>query len=223
MCVLCFCRYLSSSLMLPFCQFGLTSIFYNVALSFYFLLVIVRSYRDSQLQKIRLWLIGVPFVVGTVLALASIPYIWPVGYACHISPPVEHRPDSPDTWGPFLGLLLVPGLVAVTITTGVMLRVYWHIRGLNQKSRQWQFGDQRSTSQTAGSSPAARISSLCRSVRASLGRLQRSSRSGTDQLQKEVFWQAMSYLVALYVAWILLLVMVSVLPCLLFWERASTS
>jgi hypothetical protein len=57
-------------------QLGFMSILYNMALSYYYKLCVVDSYRDSQFNKYyKALLLGSPAVVGLIVALASIPFI----------------------------------------------------------------------------------------------------------------------------------------------------
>ena len=69
-----------------FIQFGFTSIFYNVSLALYYLLVVLYNWREFQLKKIRLYMHLVPVLLGLGLALGAIPsYHW-LEYGCHILP-----------------------------------------------------------------------------------------------------------------------------------------
>lgn len=66
-----------------FVQWGFTSMFYNVSLAIYYTLVIVYTYKEHQLMKLRPYLLGVPFVTGTALALGAIPFYDWFEYGCH--------------------------------------------------------------------------------------------------------------------------------------------
>jgi hypothetical protein len=66
---------------------GLTSLLLNASLSTYYVMVIVYRYRDAQLMRVRPYMLGLPVVVGTILACASIPFISPTYNGCHVKPP----------------------------------------------------------------------------------------------------------------------------------------
>ena len=58
-----------------FVQLGtIGSLSYNVVLSFYYVLVIVKSFREWQLKPLRKWMHGVPIVLAFGLAFAGLPY-----------------------------------------------------------------------------------------------------------------------------------------------------
>ena len=58
-----------------FFQLGyMGSIFYNLVLSFYYLLVIVYAFKEPKLQKIRVWFHIPPLIVALGLAFAGIPF-----------------------------------------------------------------------------------------------------------------------------------------------------
>lgn len=68
-----------------FTKLGYTSIFYNLCLSFYFLLVICYNCREEQIQK-HLWKAHASVItVGTTLAFGSIPFFGPLYGTCYVS------------------------------------------------------------------------------------------------------------------------------------------
>ncbi len=68
-------------------QLGYTSIFYNMSLSFYFLLVVCYGMRESQIKKLQLWLHIPGLIVGFALAFAGIPFYSNDIWGCYIPPP----------------------------------------------------------------------------------------------------------------------------------------
>lgn len=116
-------------------QIGFTSIFYNVSLSTYYLLVIVYGWRDRRLKKNRWWLHGLPLAVGTGLAFGGLPFYQNTIFGCHIqSPPVFE-----ETWYPVVFFVLVPVFGAIFLTTVMMMILYWKVRQQNRRASRWKF------------------------------------------------------------------------------------
>lgn len=154
-----------------------------------FVWVIVRGYRERKLMRLRKWLIGVPVLLGIIFACASIPFIVPAFNGCSVSVPTSlisaeilTRWGFSTSWGPFLGLFLVPGFVVLIFSTGCLFRVYARVRKARKGDRRWNMLRQR-----------ASILSSIRGRR----RLQRS----ISRLHQEVAWQSGLYLFALYISW----------------------
>jgi hypothetical protein len=117
-----------------FVQLGFTSVFYNVSLAIYYLLVIVYSWKERNLVEIREYLHGIPIMVGVVLAFGGIPvYDW-FEYGCHLLPP----PDGSMA----MVLVLAVGPIGFSIVSimGCMFTVYWKVRSQARTSRKWSFG-----------------------------------------------------------------------------------
>ncbi|CAB9527065.1 expressed unknown protein [Seminavis robusta] len=117
-----------------FVQLGFTSVFMNVSLSIYYLLVIVFDWREFQLQKVRIYMHAIPILVGLGLALGGIPiYSW-FEYACHLLPP----PDG-ELWVSLVFVVLPLGISIIAITLN-MLFVYVKVRQQSASSRKWSLG-----------------------------------------------------------------------------------
>ena len=117
-----------------FIQLGFGSIFYNVSLSLYYVLVVAYGWREFQLKKIQRYLHGLPVIAGLGLALGGIPiYHW-FEYGCHILPP----PDG-ELWVVLVFVVLPLGLSIVAITASVLV-VYGAVLEQANASRKWRFG-----------------------------------------------------------------------------------
>ncbi|CAB9504802.1 expressed unknown protein [Seminavis robusta] len=142
-----------------FVQLGVTSIFYSTSLAVYYVLVIVYSWREFQLVKIRKYLQGVPLVCGIGLALGGLPVYNVMGYACHVEP----LPDG-EVWVVLVFVVLPLGL-SITAITCCLLKVYCNVRQRATSSAQWSISGSANT------------------------------------LEKQVFWQCISYMLAFYISW----------------------
>lgn len=170
---------------------GLTSLFLNVSLSTYFLLVIVYRSRESQLRKMRKWLLGLPILVGFIFAGASLPFITRSLHGCHMTPPNAYLMEAvgadgfSTSWAPYLCLYIIPGFSVLIYTTGALIRVFFFVRKVSRQGNRWRF--------------EAAETSLNTQQQQSPRRMQRrQSTSSVNSVQNEVFWQSAMYLSALY-------------------------
>lgn len=124
-----------------FIQLGFTSIFYNVSLALYYVLVISHGWKEFQLRKIRLYMHLVPVTVGLVLAFAGIPFYHWLEYGCHIEPFTidEDEEYKGYLWAVLLFVVVPLGLSILTITAS-MAFVYNSVRKRSAASRKWSFG-----------------------------------------------------------------------------------
>jgi hypothetical protein len=117
-----------------FIQLGLTSVFYNVSLAVYYLLVIVYAWRERGLVKIRHYLHGFPITFGVVLAFGGIPvYDW-FEYGCHLLPPPDG--DMAAVWMFAVG----PIGISILAIIGCMSTVYYKVRSQSRTSKKWSLG-----------------------------------------------------------------------------------
>ncbi|CAB9523323.1 expressed unknown protein [Seminavis robusta] len=117
-----------------FIQLGFTSVFYNVSLSLYYLLVIAHGWREFQLKKIHLFLHGVPCMLGLGLALGALGSYNFMGYACHLLPHPE------GSLGTVLLFVIIPLGLSIVVITSCMLVVYSKVRARAGASRKWSLG-----------------------------------------------------------------------------------
>jgi hypothetical protein len=111
-----------------FVQLGFTSVFYNVSLSAYYVLVIVYGWREADLRRIRLWLHVIPLLLGIGLALAGLPiYDW-MEYGCMM--PIHER------WSSLVFGVVPLGLSIVCITAS-MIWIYAAVRQTSRQARAW--------------------------------------------------------------------------------------
>lgn len=126
-----------------FIQLGFTSVFYNVSLSFYYVLVIAYSWREFQLRRIRPYMHALPIITGVGLALGGIPVYEAMEYGCHIKPLAP--PDRMDSlWAELVFIVLPLGLSIIAITAAMLL-VYCKVRQQTAATQKWAFGISRAS------------------------------------------------------------------------------
>ena len=121
-----------------FVQLGFTSIFYNVSLAFYYVMVVAYGRKEFQLKAIQHYLHGFPLLIGFGLAFGAIPrYHW-IEYGCHILP---HSPNykEGELWAVLVFVVLPLGFSIASISAA-MLVVYWKVSRQTAKAKKWQLG-----------------------------------------------------------------------------------
>ena len=104
---------------------------YNLALSFYHLLMIRYRWREDRLRRVAR-MFHIPMVIGVCFALAGIPYYVPAFVICWILP----VPNDPQFAQIFSFVILPIGLVMVAATTNVAL-VYHAVRRQRMQAKKW--------------------------------------------------------------------------------------
>ena len=189
-----------------FYQLGLVgSVTYNLVLSVYYVLVIVKSYRESQLKALRTYLHIPCIMIAFALAFAGIPQYQNIVLLCHIAPP----PEVPTRKGITL-FVLAPISACLAGAFFNMGWLYYAVYKQNQKANKWRIGQvtargsmQQNEDSENGESNKIRFSDRIRSMRMSQKRqADVPARSGTGrQLDRVVLWQAVFYLAAFLLTW----------------------
>jgi hypothetical protein len=174
-------------------QLGFISMFYNVSLSFYFLLVVRYGMRELQLKKLQLWFHIPGLIVGFALAFAGIPFYENDLWGCYIPPP-----PLVDDYRYIVIFAVLPKCTAVAIATVNTGLVYWAVRKQMIAARKWgisSFSDPSSSYQpdASGGLPmnpdASSVSAQPRRREASV----------IEMMERQTFWRALFYLGAFYV------------------------
>eukprot|EP00980_Cylindrotheca_fusiformis_P014971 scaffold4097_cov102-Cylindrotheca_fusiformis.AAC.1 len=194
-----------------FLQLGYTSAFYNLVLTVYYVLVIKKGMRETQLQRLKYWFHVPTLLTGFGLAFAGIPYYANIFMFCHIPPSVEVSSWWTDggasesvsfTDAASNGLLtvfLVVPISIVFIVGGVnMIVIYLHVRKQDRAANRWRMGHR--LAQNSGDTPASGQSS---SSWSKLSRRNTMPREVTpsNRLSNEVWWQAVFYMGSFLMAW----------------------
>lgn len=175
-------------------QLSLMSAFYNGSLSFYYLLSIYYGLRESRLHLLQ-WRFHVPPVIlGLAVAFGGIPFYGPTHFACMISAP----PFQP-TLAPLLSLFIIPLLLTLAIATINMVLVYTKVRRTRVQGDRWR-------SQTAHLSLEMSVSDESMDLGSQHHRssLRENRTTRIAKQEREVFWQGLTYLLALYITWMFL-------------------
>jgi hypothetical protein len=191
-----------------FIQLGFTSMFYNVSLSFYFLMVVRYGMKEFQIRKLRLRLHVPALVLGIALACSGIPFYENVGWGCYIPP--QYDVDSNDKRHiiPISIFAVVPIVTAIIIATVNTVLVYWAIRKQMIAARKWR------VSRAVLDQGAIKKSSLPRNAGAACALPRNAGVSGESfqprrpcpqtamqKMESQTFWRALFYLGAFYVTW----------------------
>jgi hypothetical protein len=168
-----------------------------VALTVYYLLVIVYGVREQQLKRARMYLFGPPLLVGIGLAFVVIPFANVGWLVCQFN----SYPLNENLWK-----ILVFGLIPILGSTAVILillaMIYCKVRDQSQRARRWtvtKFGERMSAirlhvkgsqaSSTPDNAPKRKLSARPK------------QQSATDRLEQEVFYQCLSYAAAYGLTW----------------------
>lgn len=120
-----------------FIQLGFTSVFYNVSLAAYYVLVVAYGWKEFQLRPLRRYLHGIPLLVGLGLAAGGIPsYHW-IEYGCHL----ETLPDA-DLWMVMVFVVAPLGFSILSITLS-MLVVYYTVHEQSHQAKKWRLGSSK--------------------------------------------------------------------------------
>lgn len=112
-------------------QVGQISMFYNVALSTYFLLSIKHSWKDRRFQKIGKCCHAGLLVVGLAMAFASIPFHEPDYRWCYIP-----RPPISVSYIPGLVFFILPVGACLFVITVLTVLLVCHVHQVEKKTRQ---------------------------------------------------------------------------------------
>ena len=130
-------------------KLGYIGIFFNLALSTYYLMTIKYGMTELRMKKYRYLFILSPVLVGLALAFAGIPFYDMIYILCHVPPPFTFGLDrgsftKAKNWGPLIALSIVPiGLVIVGGCLNMSL-IYFHVRKEEKAAQRWMVGSANS-------------------------------------------------------------------------------
>jgi hypothetical protein len=172
-----------------FVQLGYTSIFYNMSLSFYFLLVVRYGMRENQLKKLQLWFHIPALIVGFALAFGGIPFYANDFWGCYIPPP-----PLVEDYRYIVIFAVVPICTAIAILTVNTGLVYWAVRKQMIAARKWRINIKPKTPSLAESLASSTNPDAS-------GRSSEMRQTVIQKMERQTFWQALFYLGAFYLTW----------------------
>lgn len=174
------------------------SISYNLVLCIYYMLVIVYGKRQDSLKKLRLWFHAPVIVTAFAFAGSGIPK-----YAFSLTVCTVAAPPAQDTYLLPVVYILGPLAIVHVVVTAIMVNIYVSVRRTTRKAQRWNF--QANPSHGHSSTEASQQSSATASILAHLRSSRTSRNSATtgfsNQMEKEVFWQCLFFLLAFYLTW----------------------
>ena len=123
-------------------QLGQTSMFYNLCLSLYFLLVVCFNWKERQI-KIWKWVVhGAVLTVGFGMAFGALPFISAQFGVCGILPPL-----TADQWQVSL-FYTAPVCIVLFILTAVTVMICLYVYKKHRRVRKWMVESNRKLSLT---------------------------------------------------------------------------
>lgn len=123
-----------------FMELTVGSAFYNLVLSVYYYLVIVKGRKEGRLVKHEFWMHCIPIVAGLGFAFAGLPYYGIAYYICHV-----RGPPLISSWTYVAVFLVAPIAFVALVATVLLLSVYASIRRTQRRSARWRFWVGRSS------------------------------------------------------------------------------
>lgn len=108
---------------------GITSVYYNVVLCLYFLVVVKLGWTERKFRNVRRWVhLGV-LVVGLTMSLAIIPFVTPDWRWCYLN-----KPPFSESWLPGVFFFILPIGICMIAMTILMTFFVKYVRGVEGKS-----------------------------------------------------------------------------------------
>ena len=125
-------------------QLGQTaSMFYNLFLSFYFYLVVVRSWREHSFKTIVRWVHVLVVMSGVGLAVGARQFIAPQFGVCGILPPL-----TASQWEVSLFYTAPVSIVLFTLTASTAA-LCWYVNKQYGRAQRWRFGKSKNNKSLA--------------------------------------------------------------------------
>ena len=157
------------------------SVFYHLALTSYYVLVLVHRWRPSQVRRVQVYLHAVPIVLALGLAFGSIPF-YETARFCVVSS------YEKGVWVALL-FAVVPFFVVTVLSLINMACVYRAVRSTLRKNNHWRF-----TAEFCYNSSMSNDSNLG-------GPSIPVRRNLAERAERAVFWRGVLYLVSFFITW----------------------
>ena len=111
-------------------QIGITSVYYNVILCVYFLLVVKYNWTERKFNKVAAWVhLGV-VAVGLTMAFAVIPFASPDWRWCYLG-----TPPQAASWMPGLFFFIIPVALCISAMTVLTVIFVRHVKQVYRKTQ----------------------------------------------------------------------------------------
>jgi hypothetical protein len=198
---------------------AIASMFYNVTLSIYYMMVIVYGLRETQMQKYAPYLLVPPIVIALAMAFAGLSLYQPIDLMCSIAPPPEA-----SSWWPIIGFTLFPVAFCLLGASFLMIIIYISVRKKLFATQKYDFtrivrhaspsrflhsesklSQDIKLSSTSGdiARPSQALCLSVHSTRSSDPTANAGHRelTGQEKMLRTVFWQSFFYLAAFMVSY----------------------
>lgn len=128
-----------------FVQLGQTGAFYNMTLSFLYLMTIRYGWRDHELRRVSKYF-HLASIAGLGMAFGGIPFYGNTVWGCYIQ-----APPFADSITPLVMFSIIPISIVTIIATVNMVLVYLHVRQHDASNSRWRFSNTDGRSANMGS------------------------------------------------------------------------
>lgn len=112
---------------------GITSVYYNVALCFYFLVVVKFNWTERKLKKVRKWIhLGI-LAIGTAMSFAVIPFVTAGWRWCYLN-----KPPYYESWLPGVFFFILPIGICMIGMTVLLAFFVKYVHQVERKSNKWK-------------------------------------------------------------------------------------
>lgn len=111
---------------------GQTSMYYNVALSMYYLLVICYNWKEHQFKRLHKWTHAILITVGLGMAFGAFPFVGPQVGICGLLEP----PAAPSLL-PVAFFVTAPIAIVLTTLTVNMVLICWKVYRQQRRAQRW--------------------------------------------------------------------------------------
>jgi hypothetical protein len=116
-------------------QIGIASIYYNLVLSVYFVMIVKYRWNARKLKRVQWWVHGAVCGVALIMAFAVIPFATPDWRWCYVS-----RPPFSENWIQGILFFIVPVGVSLLSITAMTLILVSYVRMTHLKTQGQRLG-----------------------------------------------------------------------------------
>ena len=174
---------------------GFTSILYNAALAYYFKLIVVNGFRESNFPQIyRILLLWIPAIIGIAIALATIPFITFTPVGCTIG----SYHDS-GGWAKIILLFYLPYGPAFLMAPWSTFALYRHVRIQKRNGDRWRIStviDRSLPRSNLESETSSNMSFRAKIKQQWIRSMTRNKSRSSSHIERDVLLQSIFYLIS---------------------------